>query len=65
MHVTGPYWSQVNIESDNVLLPGGTKPSSELMLTQVCVAMTSLGLNELTQDDTVEPLYNTVHYRRY
>ena len=35
MNVTGPYWWKVNIGSGNGLVPIGTKPLPELMLTQI------------------------------
>ena len=38
MNVTGSYWWQVNIGSGNGLVPDGTKPLPEPMLTQIYVA---------------------------
>ena len=42
-----PHWWSVNSGSGNGLVPTGNKPSSELMLTQDCRHMASLGHNEL------------------
>ena len=47
MNATTPNWSLVNIGSGNGLVPSGNKPLPEPMLTQILVAMVSLGPNEL------------------
>ena len=46
MNVTGLHWWSVNIGSGNGLVPSGTKPLPEPMLTQICRHMASLGQNE-------------------
>ena len=46
MNSTGPYWSLVTIGSGNGLVPSGTRPLPEPMLTQIYVAV-SLSHNEL------------------
>ena len=38
MNVARPYWWEVNIGSDNGLVPSGNKPLPESMLTQIYVA---------------------------
>ena len=43
-----PYWRLVTIGSGNGLVLSGNKPSPEPMSTQFCVAIWSLGHNELT-----------------
>ena len=47
MNVTGLHWWSVNIGSGNGLVPSGSKPLPEPMLTQICRHMASLGHNEL------------------
>ena len=39
MNVTGPHWWSVNIGSGNGLVPSGTKPLPEPVLTQIYVAI--------------------------
>ena len=41
-------WRLVNIGSGNGLVPSGSKPLPEPILTQICCHMASLGHNELT-----------------
>ena len=54
---TRPYCWLVNIGSGNGLVPSGTKPLSEPMMTQIYVNMVSIGHNEciVTIVDTLAP----------
>ena len=47
VNATTPHWLLVKIGSGNGLVPSGNKPLHEPMLTQIFVAMWSLGRNEL------------------
>ena len=49
MNVTEPYW-KVNLGSGNGLVPSDNKPLPKQMLTQICVAIWSLGHNELINE---------------
>ena len=47
LNVTGLHWWSVNIGSGNGLVPSGSKPLPEPMLTQICRNMASLGRSGL------------------
>ena len=41
MNIIGSYWWEVNIGSDNGMVPSGNSPLPELLVTQICVTIWS------------------------